>query len=148
VISNVSAAWQAALAAEHQAVFGYSLLGPHLATSPLRVQAGASQDAHVALRNATAAALLAAGETPVRPQADYPLLYPVASSRAALALAVRLETACATAWRYLYAEAAVGSGRPQIRSAAQQALTASAVRAAQWRRSSGSRTPTVAFPGI
>ena len=73
-------AWQAALAAEHQAAFGYALLGPRLSGDD-RALAVACSDAHEALRDATAAAIAAAGLVPDPPQADYPALYPVAGAR-------------------------------------------------------------------
>lgn len=142
-------AWQAALAAEQQAVFGYALLGPRF-TAPADIAlARACQDAHQQLQDETSAALLRAHLQPVAPQADYPSLYPVTDARSARRLAVRLETDAAAAWRYLYAQAAgtrptaAGLGQlATIRSQAQDALTGSAVRAVQWR---GTPEP---FPGI
>jgi hypothetical protein len=103
-------AWQAALAAEHQAVFGYGVLGPHLAKDDLPL-AYAGVAAHEDLRDATLEALTTAGRTPVAPRADYPALYPVTDAAAARRLAVRLEEDCAAAWRYLYLRAAsAGAG--------------------------------------
>jgi hypothetical protein len=138
----LAAAWQAALAAEHQAVFGYGLLGPRLSGADQQLAVTCS-DAHETLRDRTQEALARAGSTPVAPLADYPALYPVRDAAAARALAARLEDACAAAWRYLYLQAAstAGARGRQLRPLAQAALTASAVRAAQWRRA------TVAFPG-
>ena len=146
VPADVLAAWQDALAAEQQAAFGYGLLGPHLRGTPQLATAVACSDAHEALRDATAAALAAAGATPVAPAADYPQLYPVRTAAQARALALRLESACASTWRYLYAVAAGHPGRElsAVRRSAQSALTASAVRAAQWR---GGAAPP-AFPGL
>jgi cytosine/adenosine deaminase-related metal-dependent hydrolase len=148
-VSALSAAWQAALAAEHQAVFGYALLGPHLSGADQQL-AVANSDAHESLRNRTEDSLGAAGLTPVAPRADYPTLYPVPSARAARALAVRLEDACASAWRFLYAQAAsgAGAGATGLRTSAQSALTASAVRASRWRVIVDPARPTTAFPGI
>lgn len=140
-------AWQAALAAEHEAIFGYELLGPKL-TPDQRSLARAAQQAHVDLRNTTSAALSQAGQTPVPPLPDYPALYPVARAGAAIALAIRLESEAATAWRYWYAQLAAQNGSPTLRAQAQAALSASAVRATQWRVVAGARTPTVPFPGI
>ncbi len=86
------------------------------------------------------------------PLGDYAGLYPVADAKAARALAVRLETECAAAWRFLYATAAVATDGPagteQLRAQAQAALTASAVRATRWRVAAGTSPATVAFPGI
>jgi hypothetical protein len=139
-------AWQGALAAEHQAAFGYGLLGARLHGNSRLSLAVACSNAHEALREQTEQAIAAAGLAPVPPAADYAGLYPVLSPAQAAALAVRLEQDCAWAWRYLYAEvaavpadAAVPAG---LRAAAQAALTASAVRAVQWR---GTPQP---FPGL
>ena len=114
---DVQRAWQAALAAEHQAAFGYPLLGPQLSGAD-RELARRCQDEHESLRNATSARLAAAGLDPVAPLGDYPALYPVVGVRAARALAVRLEDECATAWRYLYAAAAaLAADQPRGRCA-------------------------------
>jgi uncharacterized protein DUF4439 len=144
------AAWQAALAAEHQAAFGYPLLGPHLDAAD-RPVAGSFDLAHQALRDDTEAALRAAGATPVAPLVDYPALYPVGDASAARRLAVRLEDDCAQAWRYLYLRAAEAptpdTRAPRLRATAQAALTASAVRATRWRSLIDARHATDPFPG-
>jgi hypothetical protein len=146
-MSAVEDAWQAALAAEHQAAFGYPLLGPQLPDDQQDL-ARTCQAAHEALRDTTAARIAAAGLTPVAPLGDYAGLYPVNGASAARALAVRLETACAAAWRFLYATAAAQVPPSDARAPAQQALTASAVRATRWRLAAGTSPATVAFPGI
>lgn len=147
-MTPLESAWQAALAAEHQAVFGYSLLGVQLSGTQQQL-AIACSDSHETLRDSVTSALLAAGLTPVATQADYPTLYPVPDAGAARALAVRLEADCAQAWRYLYLEAASSAGTQAhaLRALAQQALTASAVRAVQWRVLVNPDRPTVPFPG-
>jgi hypothetical protein len=145
----LAGAWQAALAAEQRAAFGYGVLGPQLAGADQRFAISCS-NAHEDLRDATAPAIAAAGLTPVEPQADYPDLYPVPDAAAARALATRLEDGCARAWRYLYLQAAAPQATTaarRLRPAAQQALTASAVRAVQWRTRSASATPSTPFPG-
>jgi hypothetical protein len=103
-------AWQAALAAEHRAVFGYSLLGARLRGTAQLTLAVACSDAHEQLRDATVEAIAAAGLDPVPADADYPDLYPVGGPDTARSLAVRLEDECAAAWRYLYAVAATTAG--------------------------------------
>jgi hypothetical protein len=147
-MTALQTAWHRALAAEHQAVFGYAVLGPHLHSGEQQLAVGDS-DAHEALRDATAASMAAAGLEPVPPQADYPALYPVGSAAAARRLAIRLEDDCAAAWRYVYLQAASTSGPPArtLRSAAQQALTASAVRGTLWRARVSPAHATTAFPG-
>lgn len=148
-MTALSSAWQGALAAEHEAVFGYALLGPHLSGEQLQLAVTCS-DAHETLRDATSNALAAAGLPPQPPAADYPALYPVRNAAAARALAIRLEDGCAAAWRYLYAQAAAAHGprARALRAAAQHALTASAVRAVRWRAITTPRHATTPFPGL
>lgn len=148
-MSSVSQAWQLALAAEQQAAFGYALLGPQLSGTDKDL-ARACERAHDSLRDDTATAITESGLTPGVPAADYPALYPVAGARSARALAVRLEQQCAAAWRFLYAQAAevTSPSATARRREAQAALTASAVRATQWRRAADSAPATEAFPGI
>ncbi len=137
---------QAALAAEQQAAFGYGLLGPRLAGAD-RVLARRCQAAHEDTRDRTATAIAATGHPPAAPQGDYPALYPQANRPRVLA--AQLEDDCAAAWRYLYLQAASAPPGPTaLRRAAQQALTASAVRATEWRQRAGDPRPVVPFPGI
>lgn len=147
-MSELEAAWQGALGAEEQAVYGYQLLGPRL-TAADRDHAAACQSAHEELRDATSAALVAAGYPLAAPAADYPSLYPVAGAAAARSLAVRLEDDCAAAWRYLYLAAASSTGQPgaTLRGTAQQELIESALRATRWRARVTPEHPTVPFPG-
>jgi hypothetical protein len=147
--SAVDSAWQAALAAEHQAVFGYGVLGPHLTGTDQRL-AVACSDAHESLRDSTVSAMAGAGLRPVPSQADYPALYPVAAAAAARSLAIRLEDDAAAAWRYLYLQAASthGNHARALRGLAQKALTASAVRATQWQAIVSPAHATTPFPGI
>jgi hypothetical protein len=149
-VSALDDAWVAAYGAEEQAVFGYGLLGPYLPTATQVSLAMNCMSAHQALCDSTAAALQNAGRTPPSPPADYPQLYPVSVGKVALTLAVRLEQDAAIAWRYLYAQAAAtrGAEARMLRTDAQTALTASAVRALQWRRLVTPAAATVAFPGI
>jgi hypothetical protein len=147
-VSAVDDAWQAALATEHEAVFGYGVLGPRLNSGELRSLARACQDAHASLRDSTTAAMAAAGRTPVAAQADYPSVYAATSAPTALRVAVALEVAAAAAWRYLYAQAASDPSRETLRAPAQAALTSAAVRATRWRVGAGEVSATVPFPGI
>ena len=145
-MTELETAWQAALAAEHEAVFAYGLLGPRLSSTELAV---ACATAHEALRDATTEAITAAGLDPVAPDSDYPELYPVPNAAAARAVAVRVEDGCSSAWRYLYLVAASTSGgdADKLRGCAQEALTASAVRAVQWREHVSPGHVTRPFPG-
>jgi len=145
----LDAAWQAALAAEHQALFGYGVLGPHLPKADTQL-AYACVDAHEVLRDATTTAISASALTPVTPLADYPSLYPVTDEATARRLAVRLEEACAAAWRFLYLRAAAqpSARATALRRSAQGGLTDSAVRAARWRVRLDPAHAATAFPGI
>jgi hypothetical protein len=145
-MTELDTAWQGALAAEHEAVFAYGLLGPRLTSTELAV---ACADAHETLRDATTEAIASAGLVPVPPASDYPQLYPVPDADAARTLAVRVEDNCATTWRYLYLVAASTSGvdARRLRSTAQDALTASAVRAVRWRMQLTPKDATRPFPG-
>ena len=148
-MTDLDTARQAALAAEHRAVYGYGLLGPHLAAAT-RPLARRAQDTHAALRDQLTDVLIAAAQTPAASLASYPDMKPIRSVGAALRLATALEEACASAWRYVYAVAAESgpSTTASTRTSAQLALTDCAVRATRWRRAAGDASPTVAFPGI
>ena len=147
-------AWRAALVAEYQAVFGYALLGPRLPEAE-QGQALACQTAHEGTRDAVETAMAAVAVTPAPAAADYPALYPVTTATQALTLAARLEDDCAEAWRLLYLAAAVDAvdakglpGPADRRREAQAALSASAVRAARWRKTAGVVPASRPFPGI
>jgi len=146
-MTALDTAWQGALAAEHEAVFAYGLIGPRLASAEL---AAACEAEHEALRDATTAAIAAAGLDPVAPASDYPRLYPVPNAKAAQEVAARAEDDCATAWRYLYLVAAStpGAAAQQLRGTAQDALNASAVRAVRWRVRITPKHATRPFPGV
>jgi Domain of unknown function (DUF4439) len=103
----IAIAWQQALAAEYAAAFGYGALGPRLVDPAQIALARSSQQAHSDLVAQSQSQLTAAGLTPVAPAASYPLPYPVADAATARQLALRLEDATASAWRYLFATAAV-----------------------------------------
>lgn len=148
--ADLADAWQSALASEHRAVFAYGLIGAHLHGSPELTLAIDCSHAHEKLRDATAHSLTAAGLSPVPAAADYPDLYPVTDAKQAASLAPSVEDDCAAAWRYLYSVAArVGStAGTQLRTAAQSALTGSALRATKWRIASGMSPATNPFPGL
>ncbi|WP_375499935.1 ferritin-like domain-containing protein [uncultured Jatrophihabitans sp.] len=142
---SVTAARQAALAAELRALYGYALIGPRLPAADQQL-ARECIAAHTVLRDTTTAVIAASGSVPVTPLADYPELYPIADLATARARAVYLEQTCADAWRFLYARLAASTGTD--RSPAQRALSESAVRATRWRLRAGDPSPTVPFPGI
>ncbi|SOD74173.1 uncharacterized protein DUF4439 [Jatrophihabitans sp. GAS493] len=151
---TVTESLQSLLAAEHAAVFGYRRLGPHVTDSSGRELARSCEAAHRAVRDELTAALLAAGEVPVRPLADYPLAEPLAGPLAAPQAAVSLEQSCAVAARLLLLSAATPTAAPtatqlkRLRVTAQSELSDSAVRATRWRIRYEPHQATVAFPGI
>ncbi len=70
---------QAALAAEHAAVYGYGVAGAHL-SGPRQQEALAAWNAHRARRDQLAAMLSAQGAVPVAAAAAYKLPFPVTSA--------------------------------------------------------------------
>ena len=129
-------ALQAALAAEHAAIYGYGVLGARL-TGREQQRARAAYDAHRARRDELAALVRDRREDPAAAAPAYELPFPVADRSAARRLAVRLEEGVAAAYADL-----VAAGAGHIRELAALALQEVAVRAATWRGSS------VPFPGI
>lgn len=149
--ATVVAAWQAALGAEHEAVFGYGTLGPRLPAGAAQTQARAFEKAHRALRDAVITAMTAQDVTPQPSKIDYPTSARITTAAAARRYALMLEEAAAAAWRYLVAIAAgqqPDAALTALRASAVHSLSASAVRAVAWRQVLTPTTPTVAFPGV
>jgi hypothetical protein len=160
VNAALASAWQAALAAEYQAVFGYGIVQAHLVPesgdSPAFDIAQSCGAEHGTLTQSISDAMLAVAMTPHGPAADYPSLYPVESAKDAGALAARLEDDCTSAWRALYAACApqvAPNAQPAappagLRESAQSELSASAVRATRWRKYAKVTPYTEPFPGL
>jgi hypothetical protein len=127
---------QAALTAEHAAVYGYGVIGAHLTGSR---QSTATSDwvAHQEARDSLEAMLQARGAQPVAAAVAYRLPVQVRTPAQAASLAVLLEERITTAYLGLVAQ-----GTPAVRTFGAQQVQASALRAAYWRGS------TVAFPGL
>ena len=134
----VVAALQAALAGEHAAVYGYSVIGGRIegasAVARLAVE-GYSE--HRTVRDALVEALVGRGESPVPTEPGYELPAPVDAAAAARELARLLEDRCGVLHAGLVATAEGGERR-----LAAQALLGSAVRAVRW------GAPPTAFPGV
>jgi hypothetical protein len=130
------AALQAALAAEQAACYGYGVVGAHLSGADL---ATATRDwtAHEVARDNLTALITSAGVTPVPAAVAYQLPITVQSAAQARSLAVILEDDVATAYMRL-----VAVGDRTLRALGASGVSAAALRAAAWRRS------TVAFPGL
>ncbi|WP_405776600.1 ferritin-like domain-containing protein [Streptomyces sp. NBC_00859] len=128
---------QAALAAEHAAVYGYGVVGGRIGPER-RSEALQAYDAHRARRDALARTVRDLGGKPVAASAAYALPFEVTGEAGAVRLAAVLEDRMADAWSDLVRAA----GGP-LRHEAALALREAAVRAARW-RGDGS----VAFPGL
>ena len=134
--AGVVAALQAALAAEHAAVFGYGVAGAHLA-GPQRGAAQRYWVAHQTARDTLAGLLTAAGARPAPAAAAYALPFAVHDARGAVELAALIEDRVTAA--YLGVVALTGAALRDL--GARQVRTA-ALRAAGWRGAS------LAFPGM
>ncbi|MEV5148945.1 ferritin-like domain-containing protein [Streptomyces sp. NPDC052727] len=129
-------ALQAALAAEHAAVYGYGVVGGRIGERR-RAEARAAYDAHRARRDALVRAVRDLGGVPVVASAAYALPFPVEDGAAAQRLAARLEERVAGVYSDLV-RATTGARRADAAGALREA----AVRAVRW---SGEG---VAFPGL
>ncbi|MFB6844046.1 ferritin-like domain-containing protein [Streptomyces sp. NPDC056373] len=129
-------ALQAALAAEHAAVYGYGVVGGRIGEGR-RTEAATAYDAHRARRDALVREVKDLGGRPVAASAGYALPFQVPDAAAAVRLAAELEDRVAGVYADLVR--AAGGGR---RALAAEALREAAVRAVRWRGES------VAFPGL
>ncbi|MFI2368691.1 DUF4439 domain-containing protein [Streptomyces sp. NPDC018833] len=127
---------QAALAAEHAAVYGYGVVGGRIDDDRAR-EAAAAHAAHRARRDALTRTARDLGAEPVVAEAAYALPFDVPDSAAAVRLAVELEERVAGVCSDL-----VRAVEGPLRQEAAAALREAAVRAVRWRGSG------VAFPGL
>ncbi|MFB7514348.1 ferritin-like domain-containing protein [Streptomyces sp. NPDC056144] len=127
---------QAALAAEHAAVYGYGVVGGRIGAAR-RTEATAAYEAHRARRDALRRTVRDLGGTPVAAEAAYALPFAVADTAGAVRLAAVLEDRVAGVYSDL-----VRAGQGPLRSEAAAALREAAVRAVRWRGSH------VTFPGL
>ncbi|WP_415951548.1 ferritin-like domain-containing protein [Streptomyces sp. KLOTTS4A1] len=129
-------AQQAALRAEHAAVYGYGVVGGRIREGR-RDEARAAYESHRARRDELRRRLRDLDAVPEPAAAAYALPFPVPDSAAAARLAADLEDRIAG----VYADV-VRATEGERRRAAADALREAAVRAARWRGGS------VAFPGL
>ncbi|MEU0396062.1 DUF4439 domain-containing protein [Streptomyces sp. NPDC006208] len=127
---------QAALAAEHAAVYGYGVVGGRVGDHR-EAEAEAAYAAHRARRDALTRTVRDLKGEPVAAAAAYALPFPVPDAAAAVRLAAELEDRIAGVYSDLV-RAAEGALRLEAAGALQEA----AVRAVRWRGSG------VAFPGL
>jgi hypothetical protein len=129
-------ALQAALGAEHAAVYGYGVVGGKIGEAR-RDEAQAGYDAHRARRDELVRAVRDLGGKPAAANAAYALPFPVTDADSAVRLAAELEEGVAGVYSDL-----VRASEGDRRRAAAEALREAAVRAVRWRGGS------VAFPGL
>ncbi len=129
-------ALQAALAAEHAAVYGYGVVGGRVGAAR-RAEATAAYNAHRARRDALTRTVRDLGQKPAAAAAAYALPFPVPDTAAAVRLAAVLEDRVAGVCSDLV-RATEGAQRLDAAGALREA----AVRAVRWRGSG------VAFPGL
>lgn len=133
---------QAALGAEHAAIWVYGLVSAFLPDGfGAAVDEGAT--AHRARRDATERLLADAGQTPRPPEPAYVAPQPVTDQPSALAVLIVAETDTAVAWRAVLER----TEDPALRRTALEALTVAAVRATRWRKAAGETPAARAFPG-
>ncbi|MFF2548520.1 ferritin-like domain-containing protein [Kitasatospora sp. NPDC058063] len=129
-------ALQAALGAEHAAVYGYGVVGAHFPDDPQRADARTTHAAHQAQRDAWQRLLGTLTAAPTPAAGGYRLPFPVTSPTDAAKLAVHLETRLTTA----YADLVPAVPAP-YRLLAATALREAARRAHHW------GAPATPFPG-
>ncbi|MEV6211011.1 ferritin-like domain-containing protein [Kitasatospora sp. NPDC051914] len=125
--SGATGALQAALAAEHAAVYGYGVVGARTATGPQRDSARAGYTAHQARRDALQRLLEDAGSTPTAAAAGYRLPFAVTDADGGGRLAAHIEIQLTAVW-----VDAVAATTGALRQTAATALRETALRAAQW----------------
>jgi hypothetical protein len=129
-------ALQAALAAEQAAIYGYGVVGAHLAGAALGA-ATTDWTAHERAADRLRAELQARGATPAPSAVAYHFARQVSTARQAVALAELLEERVTSAYLGLVALPDTG-----LRMLGARQVQAAALRAAAWRGT------TVAFPGL
>ncbi|MFC5646393.1 ferritin-like domain-containing protein, partial [Kitasatospora cinereorecta] len=132
-----AAALQAALGAEHAAVYGYGVVGAFLAAGPQREDGRTSYAAHQARRDAWQRMLAAAGTSPAAAAPGYQLPFQVKDAATAGQLAAHIETQLTA----VYADLVAAATGP-LRAEAAAALRETALRAVHW----GADLP--ALPGL
>ena len=139
--TDSSDATQAALAAEHAALWVYGLVSAFLPPTADDLSR-AGMTGHQARRDATERLLAAAGLVPRPAEPAYLTPKPVTDQLSATAVLVTAETDCCVAWRAVLEHTDDGA----LRKAALEALTESAILATRCRKAGGA-TAVVALPG-
>ena len=130
-------ALQAALAGEHACVYGYGVLGPHVAAHDQQAVRSA-YETHRSRRDLLADQVRARDAEPVASLPAYGVPFPVNDDRTAMRLACLLEERLAP----LYADLVAAAEDRALRETAARALLETAVLSARW------TGRTTALPGI
>jgi hypothetical protein len=134
-------ALEAAMAAEHAALWAYGLVAAYDPDVASTVSDMVAQ--HRQMRDTTANLIVQGGATPVGPEAAYTTPEPVSDKRSALQLALTIESNCAAAWRSVVGH----TDDSTLRGTGLSALTDCAMRMVTWRQQADDKTVTVPFPG-
>lgn len=136
------AALQAALAAEHAAVYGYGAVGAHL-TGDAQQTAAVVLDSHRTRRDDLATYIRDLKADPVAASPAYRLPVKPTSSRSAAELAATLETQVMTAYVGL-----TGVMDAKLRNYGALAMQQAIARSIAWQDRAGSVGTLSAFPGL
>lgn len=131
-----------AVANEHGVIYGYGLVSAH-STPDANDLVSTAMAEHRARREQAIARLVARNVAPPLPASGYQMPIVVDSPADAAKMAVRMEEDSAVAWRAVLERATAND----VRAFAVDALTETAVTAAEWRAVVGTQPTTVAFPG-
>lgn len=134
-------ALQAALAAEHAAIYGYGVAGARLSGEAQNTARQAEMQ-HRDRRDELTQRIEAAGGELVGAEPAYALPFGVSDAASAMRLAAALEEGTAGAWR-----AALGQTADDDRRLALDAYVSCAVMATRWRKAAGVTPLTLSFPG-
>jgi len=139
---------QRVLAAQHQAVFGYPVIGVHL-SDPAEVDRARQWEAsHRLRRDALAGQLLGRHADPNSAASDYSPPVPVTDRATAIGWAIRIEESVAAGYRYLLGcTVRAGGEQSALRRQALAGLAEAAQAAAYWRGLTSPDRPTTPFPG-
>lgn len=148
VVSGAVAALQRVLAAEHAAVYAYSVIGVHLAEQSQVERARALQERHRSVRDQVSAQIAARNATPQPAAASYTPDRPVTDPTSAQRWALSIELDCAAGYREQLSASASDADPTAERAAALVGLTDSAKNAFYWRSLLTPASPTTAFPGL
>ncbi|WP_410575277.1 ferritin-like domain-containing protein [Amycolatopsis sp. cmx-4-61] len=133
---------QAALAAEHAAVWVYGLVSAFLPGEFGDAEKSGAAE-HALRRDFLQTTLSAAGATPVAPEAAYVPKNPVTDAKSASQVVATAEADCASAWLAVIDH----TDDAGLRTTALHALVAASRRGTPWRSEAGQKPVAIAMPG-